>query len=90
MTSMVDRVKEIKAREQERKMQSPAHLKDSDLAAMNHAARLMAWEWYNKGMLRVTEVLRDALKDEKEPPSIADLITFCEMIEAKTKEPSGL
>lgn len=45
-------------------------------------------ESYAAGSLAVTATLRAWLEGKTEPPSIADLLEFCRIIEAKAKEPA--
>lgn len=54
--------------------------------AMNEAAKDMAWEWYNKGVMLAVNALRDGIKDGYRP-SVSDLEGMCRLLEAKTREP---
>ena len=70
-------------------MKAPFWMPETFRQAANAEHRRSCWDWYAKGALSVTEALRGGLEGETEPPSIADLLEFCRIIEDKAKEPAS-
>ena len=65
-------------------MRAPIGISDVDLRAMNDAARVYAWQWYNKGVLMAVEGLRAGIADGYRPTH-AELVALCELLEQKAR-----
>jgi hypothetical protein len=68
-------------------MKAPSWMPEDFRLAANAEHRQRCSDWYAKGALSVIEALRAGLEGETEPMDIILLIKFCDMIEARVKEP---
>lgn len=66
-------------------MEVPHYVSEPDRVAMNKAARDMAWDWYNRGARMTAQALRDGIADGY-CPTHAELVAFCDLIDAKANE----